>query len=257
MVIYKEMWYWPHQSYRRIHIYLPDDYHFNEKEKYPVMYFFDGQNLFFDEEATFGKSWGLNGFLSQWDKKMIIVGLECAHENNDRLSEYFPYSRKMFKEQIDGLGDQTMEWLIYNVKPMIDNQYRTYSFREASAIGGSSLGGIMAMYAVIKYNQFFSKAACVSASVYHNLSSFRKTLEEAVILPDTRIFISWGEHEAGQAPHNGNPEFDTCEARSVHKFERELQARGAQTYYYFQRDGGHSEESWQWQVPVFMEWLWK
>lgn len=53
---------------RRLHIYLPDDY-YQSKETYPVMYMFDGHNLFYDEDATYGKSWGLKEFLDQYDKK--------------------------------------------------------------------------------------------------------------------------------------------------------------------------------------------
>ena len=74
---------------RRLHIYLPDDYNESE-ERYPVMYMFDGHNLFYNSDATYGKSWGMKEFLDRWGKKIIVVGLECAHTGNDRLREYCP-----------------------------------------------------------------------------------------------------------------------------------------------------------------------
>ena len=61
----------PFQCMRTIHVYLPDNYN-ESQEQYPVMYMFDGHNLFFDEDATYGKSWGLKDFLDNYDKKLII-----------------------------------------------------------------------------------------------------------------------------------------------------------------------------------------
>ena len=72
---------------RPLHIRIPD----HGEPPFPVFYFFDGHNLFRDEDATFGKSWGLDEYCSKWDKQMIIVGVECAHGHNERMSEYLPY----------------------------------------------------------------------------------------------------------------------------------------------------------------------
>ena len=255
MVLKQDFWYWPAEENRTLHIYLPDDYDYTN-ERYPVTYFFDGHNLFFDWDATFGKSWGLNEFMNQWSKKMIIVGMECAHTRNDRLREYCPYQKRMFGETINGIGDETMRWIEYDVKPYIDQNFRTYGHREATAIAGSSMGGIMSMYAIMRYNHIFSKAACVSTGIFHNLSSFRKDLKQSSIHPDTRIYMSWGELESGKAAYGGNPEFDTRESRGTRKFERELQEAGAMTYLYFQWGGRPCEADWEKQLPIFMNWLW-
>ena len=90
MIDYKDFHFPAVDKWRKLHIYLPHDY-CESQESYPVMYFFDGQNLFFDQMATYGKSWGLYNFLGNWSKKIIVVGLECGHEVNERLSEYSPY----------------------------------------------------------------------------------------------------------------------------------------------------------------------
>ena len=91
MVIKKDVLFTPANKTRGLHIYLPDNYN-ETNERYPVMYFFDGHNLFFDEDATYGKSWGLKDFLDGWGKDIIIVGLECGHEGNERLVEFCPYT---------------------------------------------------------------------------------------------------------------------------------------------------------------------
>ena len=90
MVIKRDFVYSPNGENRKLHIYLPDDYDMTD-ERYPVMYFFDGHNLFCDADATYGTSWGLKEFLDHWQKKMIVVGIECSHTGDERLHEYLPY----------------------------------------------------------------------------------------------------------------------------------------------------------------------
>ena len=255
MVIKQDFWYPPAGQNRTLHIWLPDEYD-RTNERYPVMYMFDGHNLFFDQDATYGKSWGMNDFLRTWSKKMIIVGMECSHEGNARLSEYSPYDKYWSRHLVRGIGEQTYQWIINEIKPYIDRTFRTYGHREATAVGGSSMGGLMSIYGVIRHNDVFSKAACVSPGIFWNLSALRKDLNNSFIHPDTRIYMSWGEIEAGKAARNGDPAYDTREARSVRKFEKELQDHGAGTYLFFQREGRHCEADWEKQVPVFMQYLW-
>lgn len=255
MIEKQQIYYWPSGQDRTLHIYLPDDYYFST-ERYPVMYFFDGHNLFFNEDATFGRCWGLKDFLDRWSKRMIVVGMECAHEGDLRLSEYSPYEKRWHGTLMPEKGTKTFQWIIHDIKPLIDSQYRTYFHREATGIAGSSMGGLMSMYGVIVHNDIFSKAACVSPGIFWNISRLRKDLAVSDISSDTRIYMSWGEIESGKAPHNGNPEYDTREARSVRRFERELMDRGASTYLYFQHGGRHCEEDWEKQIPVFMNYLW-
>ena len=78
---------------RMLHIYLPDNY-LNCDDTYPVAYFFDGHNLYKDEDATYGKSWGLEKFLTNYKKEFIVVGIECSHVGHERLDEYCPYDLK-------------------------------------------------------------------------------------------------------------------------------------------------------------------
>ncbi|MEE3486815.1 MAG: alpha/beta hydrolase-fold protein [Bulleidia sp.] len=255
MIVYQDFNYPLKNENRRLHIYLPPFYD-RSNERYPVMYMFDGQNLFHDAEATYGKSWGLEYFLDHYDKNMIVCGMECGHNGDERLSEYNPYDMSWHGHFVHGAGEETFRWLIEEVKPFMDSHFRTYGHREATGIGGSSMGGIMSMYGAVAHNDVFSKAACLSTGVFWNLSRFRKTLSMNVLSPDTRIYISWGEKEAGRAAHNGNPETDTREARAVYRFEHELQEKGARTYHLFVRGGEHNEASWERQNQKYMDFLW-
>ena len=78
----------------------------------PVLYMFDGQNVFFDEDATYGKSWGVADYLDYTDTPLIVAAVECnAGANNERLVEYSPYR---FDDptygHFDGKGQATMSW---------------------------------------------------------------------------------------------------------------------------------------------------
>ncbi|MCX4287819.1 MAG: alpha/beta hydrolase-fold protein, partial [Clostridia bacterium] len=88
---------------RKVYVYLPIEYNSDSGVRYPVMYMFDGHNLFFDDKAAFGKSWGLKEYLDKTKTPLIIAAVECNHDVNCRLSEYSPVDF-IFKngEKIEG-----------------------------------------------------------------------------------------------------------------------------------------------------------
>lgn len=233
---------------RCIHLYLPGEYE-RSQERYPVLYMFDGHNLFFDSDATYGKSWGLKDFLDRWEKKLIVVGMECGHAEGQRIAEYCPYPihTRAFGD-VDGQGVATMDWIVHDLKPYIDNTYRTWSHREATAIGGSSMGGLMALFAALQYNQWFSKAAAVSPAVFFALDSLRREVQQP-LNADTRIFFSWGSEELSLGYKD---QVDNI----VQELEAAVQENGAHTCRYCQPGGQHNEASWGQQLPLWMEFLW-
>ena len=151
---------------RRAYVYLPTMYEAEPDRRFPVLYMFDGQNVFFDEDATYGKSWGVADYLDYTDTPLIVAAVECnAGPNNERLVEYSPYR---FDDptygHFDGKGQATMSWYIHRFKPFIDRNFRTLPDREHTFIGGSSMGGLMSLYALLQYNDTFSRAAALSPS---------------------------------------------------------------------------------------------
>ena len=192
MVIKDTIYYEPAAEDRMLHIYLPDDYD-SSGERYPVMYFWDGHNLFFDSDATYGKSWGLVQYLSSWDHKLIVVGIECSHQGSHRLDEYCPYDSELMGTQIHGEGWETMEWMTGVLKPYIDGKFRTLPSRESTAIGGASMGGLMSLYAVTRYNHVYSRAACLSSSIFMVQDPLRQQRETLFPLLHYMINPSYAE----------------------------------------------------------------
>ncbi len=213
-----DIWFSPAGENRRIHLYLPDEYGWSQ-ERYPVLYMFDGHNLFFDGDATFGKSLGLKDFLDHWGKKLIVVGMECSKEDLRRVHEYCPYHiHSQIYGDVDGRGAATMDWIVHDLKPYIDGTYRSWPHREATAIAGYSMGGMMALFGVLRYNQCFSKAAVISPSIVPAMDSFRQEVR-APIEADTRVFFSWGtgEYDLG---------YNELVANSIRELDTEFSSMG-------------------------------
>ena len=257
MIIKRDFIYTPKGASRPLHIYLPDNY-YDSENRYPVMYFFDGHNLFFDADATYGKSWGLKAFLDSWDKDMIVVGIECGHDGQERLSEYLPYpaDEGSYFASFEPRGDETMQWILSEVKPLIDLEYRTIPFRECTGIAGSSMGGIMALYAAVHYNRWFSKAGCISSAIGFCMHPLMQELHSIPVSPDTRFFLSWGTREAWGIQ---NPDEDDRSSQTYYcnkAVADTLSSWGAAAKMHCQIGGGHCEADWEQLVPSFMHYLW-
>ena len=128
----------PTEKPRRLYIYTPKGYS-RSQQRYPVLYMFDGHNVFYDSHATYGKSWGMRKYLAQRELPLILVAVECNHEGNRRLNEYAPWDFGWEAERFEGQGKLTMDWITQELKPEIDRSYRTLPDRDHTLIGGSSI----------------------------------------------------------------------------------------------------------------------
>ena len=231
---------------RRLFIHVPDELEEAEEEiRYPVLYMFDGHNLFYDKTATYGKCWGLKEYLEEHHTPLIVVGVECNHEGNRRLLEYSPYAGKGGRDPIlEPLGKVTMDWLVQKCKPVIDENFPTLPDRAHTAIAGSSMGGLMALYGGTVYNQVFSRAACLSPCVSVDLKALLADIEACELGEDTRIYMDIGEHEAGKKW-----------TRDLERTARLLFKKRALACLRIVPGGDHSEASWERQIPFFMRHL--
>ncbi len=232
----------PFGKERNVYVHLPENYYETE-ERYPVMYMYDGHNLFEDRTATYGKSWGLEEFLNSYDKPMIVVGVECS--KTDRLSEYCPYSLNAFGQELTGKGGAYMDWLVYEFKPMIDAKYRTIPFRECTGIAGSSMGGLMSYYTIYKYNLYFSKAACLSPSLMICKKELDEEFADLKISQDTRVYLSMGTKEYRGAK------------QAMEVYADELKQRRAFSYGDIIDGGMHNEATWETCNQTYYDFLWK
>ena len=147
---------------RRITALLPYNYHQTNK-RYPVLYLQDGQNLF-DEYAPYG-NWALDKRLALLAEKghneVIIIAIDHASEK--RILEFTPSEKTVLGE---GLGREYSHFLARELKPHIDKHLRTLPYREFTGIGGSSLGGLITLYAAITHPEIFSRLMVFSPSLW-------------------------------------------------------------------------------------------
>jgi len=188
---------------------------------------------------------------------MIIVGIECGHDGYERLYEYLPYYADWVTDSDTlRLGEETFQWIINDIKPLIDKEYRTYPFRECTAIGGSSMGGLMALYGIVCHNRWFSKGACISSAIGACMEDLMHDIYSCPISPDTRAYLSWGTMEAR---NNHDVWAEDTHSDTYHQNNRAadgLRKRGAATRLRSQIGGGHCEADWEKLVPEFMDFLW-
>lgn len=240
----------PFNEVRRIFVYLPDDYE-TSGERYPVTYMFDGQNLFEDSDATYGTCWGLKDFLDNWNKEMIVVGIECAKTGPERAKEYLPFTVETgFYGLIQGECEKTYQWIIRELKPYIDEHFRTWSHREATAIAGSSYGGAASCYGILFHNDVFSKAALVSPSVNTLRREALQKIHSGKLHPDTRIYFSIGSEEGGK-------DYGHIYENMCREMEQAANKAGCMTYFYYQENGHHHERDWAKQSDLWLNFLWK
>ena len=232
---------------RRAYIYLPDSYMTEPDKRYPVMYMFDGHNVFFDSDATYGKSWGMNRYMLESRKQLIIVAVECNHEGNCRLQEYSPLNfENATIGKIRGKGSVYMNWLVKTLKPYIDEHYRTLSDRNNTIICGSSMGGLMALYAACAYNHVFQRAACLSPSLWVAPGKVLEMVARAHIRRDTCIYMDYGSLEIFNHAANAEALISTSHLLLTKRVNLALR---------IVPDGTHSEASWEKQIPIFMDCL--
>ena len=233
---------------RWAYVYLPTMYKDQPRRRFPVLYMFDGHNVFFDADATYGKSWGLAEYLDYYNVPVIVAAVECNHaKNNARLSEYSPFdfSDKRWGS-FEGKGKTTMDWFVRYFKPYIDRRFRTLPGRESTFIAGSSMGGLMSLYAVTQYNKVFSRAAALSPSVWVDNDALVKLIQDAPIGPDTVVYMDYGSQELGNHKKMSD---------GLRRVAGGLLDKGVYLTGRLVPHGTHSEASWEKQLPFVMETL--
>ena len=228
---------------RRAYVYLPNDYEEDSERRYPVMYMFDGHNLFFDSEATYGKSWGIGEYLDYTNTKLIVAAVECNTVGNGRLEEYSPINFYMPDGTfIRGRGKKYIDWLVGEFKPFIDSNFRTLPDRLNTAIGGSSMGGLMTMYALAAYNRFFSRGAALSPSLWVGAET-PAFLTRAKFGRATILYMDYGSKEFKN---------HSAQKKIFADVAADLIQKGVFVTSRIVPYGTHCEASWQRQLPVFM-----
>lgn len=165
-----------HVVSRNVDVWLPPAYDTDSQSHFPVLYMHDGQNLFYPELSSMGDTWQVAETIHQLagDGKIencIVVGIWNSRR---RFREYCPgrpFSEMPdeFKAEayevlgtVEMLGDDYLKFLLEELKPQIDRDYRTLPDRRHTTIMGSSMGGLISLYAMLEYPELIGGAGCLS-----------------------------------------------------------------------------------------------
>lgn len=224
---------------RRIWIYLPPGYE-NSVKRYGVLYMHDGQNLF-DNATSYAGEWGVDEYLDSIAKKnkkeVIIVGIDNGPK---RMSEYNPWEFQNFGK---GKGNKYVDFLVRNLKPFIDKRYRTLKNKENTFIAGSSMGGLITLYAVLKYPNVFGGAGIFSPAFW-TASGIDSTIHADAKNVNSKLFF-----------YAGGKEGDSM-IPDMKRIEKEIKERSKSAVKeIIDQNEHHNEAAWSTYFPDFYEWV--
>lgn len=179
---------------KKIWIYLPKNYNQTQK-KYPVIYMHDAQNIF-DAKTSFVGEWNVDEKLDSLHAQVIVVGIE--HGNEKRIDELTPFKNTKYG---GGNADNYLEFIVKTLKPEIDNKYRTKTNARNTGIIGSSLGGLVSYYAILKYPEVFGKAGVFSPAFWINQKEIIELTEKTPKLK-AKIYFLCGDNEGDDSDKN-------------------------------------------------------
>lgn len=163
------------QKERTVRVFLPEGY--STDKKYPVLYMADGQNIV-DKYTTAYGAWDIDvrekELVEQGFTPFIVVGVDCPKRGwLERTREYtlqdVKISRKnagRFYENQNPCSDALMDYIVNQLKPLIDQYFSTNPDKEHTAFGGSSMGGIAAFNYATKRNDIFGFSLCFSPAFF-------------------------------------------------------------------------------------------
>jgi predicted alpha/beta superfamily hydrolase len=181
---------------RDILVYLPPSYGTNER-RYPVLYMHDGQNLF-DNATSFAGKWGVDETMESLSRESgleaIVVGV--PNMGPARLAEYSPFVDPHLG---GGQGRAYVTFLAHTLKPLIDRDFRTLPDKPHTGIMGSSMGGLISLYAFFQQPHIFGFTGVMSPSLWFAQKGIYNFVQKAPF-HQGRIYLDAGTREMGGSP---------------------------------------------------------
>ncbi|AWH86158.1 alpha-mannosidase [Flavobacterium album] len=223
---------------KTIWVYLP--YNYNESEdRFPVIYMHDGQNVF-DHAESQKREWHVEEKLNDLHSEAIIIGIEHGGSTH-RIDEMTPYKNEKYG---GGHADDYLAFITDTLKPYVDMHYRTLPDKETTTIFGSSVGGLISFYALLKFPDMFGNAGVFSPSFWFSEEIFK--LIETVGLIEGRIYLMAGDHESTAMV----PDLEHMEQLLLERVNHK-----EQVYKKIVHGGHHNEKLWRKEFKEAYLWL--
>ena len=221
---------------RRVWIYVPVTKPLHEI-RFPVLYMHDGQNVF-EDTSSFSGEWGVDEFLDSSNLKQCIV-VAIDNGANKRMNEYHPYDNERFGR---AEGDEYVDFIVKTLKPFIDKHYQTQ--KNKTYIAGSSMGGLISMYALMKYPKIFTGAGIFSPAFWTAPKIFDGIRKKSKKIK-ANIFLYAGKQEGDQMVPDMLKAFQNLAAKKS-KAKIKIVIRD---------QGKHNEATWRKEFPSGFAWM--
>lgn len=235
------------RNQRDLVVYLPPGYEEQPQRHFPVLYLHDGQNLFDRSTSFAGVDWNVQGAADHLIhggsvQPLIVVGI--YNTGKSRIHEYTPTKSPKLG---GGRADRYAKFLMQEVIPFIQGEYRAQPDPAATGIGGSSLGGLVSLYLGLKYPQAFGKIAALSPSVWWNQRVIHRFAAAATVQPRPAIWLDIGTNEGPRI------------VPDVEQFRDILIQKGwrlGEDLHYERIEGGeHNEAAWSQRIGHVLQFL--
>jgi len=242
---------------RRVWVYLPSGYEDRGDCRYPVLYLFDGQNVF-NEATSFAGEWRVDETLEQLISAGRVAPLIVVAVDNgggQRTAEYTPWPSRQYAGSGGG-QDHLKQWLEF-LLPHVNATYRTRSGADQTGLGGSSLGGLMSLYGGFAHPEIFGRVGAFSPTLHTADERLLRFCAEQPDRPPT-VYVDMGTREQGffsDRDHNGTD--DAVDL--LRRLQKVLQGRGylgGWDLLLVEDEGGqHNEAAWARRFPAAVEFL--
>ena len=261
-----------HVPARNVDIWLPPGFGKDPEMRYPTIYMHDGQNLFYPEESFIGATWGIDRVMRKLIRNgeihpPIVVGI---WNTPNRMGEYMPEhalvtesDRKAMQEQLHpshtGLpfqlaGEDYLHFIVEELKPWVDSRYPTLPGRRHTTLIGSSMGGLISLYALCRFPAVFGGAGSLSTAWRIGSGTLLPYFETRLPDPAThRIYMDMGGIEYA------NPQQDQQLQASQAIFDQYARAAGYRENHNFLSlffpNHEHNERFWSSRVDIPIKFL--
>jgi pullulanase len=242
---------------RRVWLYLPPDYDLDTSRRYPVLYMFDGQNVF-NEATSFVGEWQVDETIESLLSAgritpLIVVAVDNGGDR--RTGEYTPWSSPHYSGSGGG-RDHLRHW-IEILLPYINSHYRTQATPAQTGLAGSSLGGLMSLYGGFARPEIFGKIGVFSPTLHVTTAKLHQLCAEQSRRL-AAVYMDMGTREAGNfTDHDHNGTDDAIDA--LRRMQDVLQARGYvggwDLLVVEDAGGRHHESAWARRFPAAVEFL--
>ena len=245
---------------RRIWVWLPPGYETSEDD-YPVLFMHDGQNVFRDEDATYGTCWQMIEAQLQLNESMIVVAIEGQNNGLQRFSEFSPWvnSELEYWKSSPGMvaggdADAYLDFVVDTIVPLVHQRFRCKTNPEHNILGGSSMGGFVSLYAATRFESVFGKFMAMSTATWFAQTSLIDCLKAHDFKKTTRIYADIGTCETS---NEQIAQFPAIYLTGNQKLFQLLQMSLSDNQFLSKICEGeiHNEAAWANRLPEALHWL--